>query len=58
VSTEGQHRCRWKRGIGAPGDQIGGRVRKKVNTKYLRLAVAVIIAITGLRMWYQVLTGH
>jgi uncharacterized membrane protein YfcA len=41
-----------------PGAQIGGRVSKKVNTKYLRLAIAVIIAITGLRMWYQVLTGH
>lgn len=40
-----------------PGAQIGGRMSKKVNTKYLRLAIAVIIAITGLRMWYQVLTG-
>jgi len=41
-----------------PGAQTGGRTSKKVNTKYLRLAIAVIIAITGLRMWYQVLTGH
>jgi hypothetical protein len=41
-----------------PGAQIGGRVSKKTNTKYLRLAIAVIIAVTGLRMWYQVLSGH
>lgn len=41
-----------------PGAQIGGRVSKKVNTGYLRLAIAVIIAITGLRMWYQVSTGR
>lgn len=41
-----------------PGAQIGGRMSKKVNTKYLRIAIAVIIAITGLRMWYQVLTGQ
>jgi hypothetical protein len=41
-----------------PGAQFGGKVSKKINTKYLRLAIAVIIAITGARMWYQVLTGH
>lgn len=41
-----------------PGAQIGGNVSKKVNTKYLRLAIAVIIAVTGLRMWYQIITGH
>jgi hypothetical protein len=36
-----------------PGAQVGGTVSKKVNTKYLRAAIAVIIAITGLRMWYE-----
>ena len=41
-----------------PGAQFGGRVSKKVNTKHLRLAIAVIIAVTGLRMWYQMLTGQ
>ncbi|MHB8880194.1 MAG: sulfite exporter TauE/SafE family protein [Thermodesulfovibrionales bacterium] len=41
-----------------PGAQLGGRMSKKINTKYLRLAIAVIIAITGVRMWYQVVTGH
>ncbi|MBI5103277.1 MAG: sulfite exporter TauE/SafE family protein [Nitrospirae bacterium] len=41
-----------------PGAQIGGAVSKKINTKYLRLAIAVIIAITGMRMWYQIITGH
>lgn len=41
-----------------PGAQIGGRISKKMDTRYLRLAIAVIIAITGLRMWYQVITGH
>jgi hypothetical protein len=40
-----------------PGAQIGGKISKKVNTKYLRLAIAVIIALTGIRMWYQILTG-
>lgn len=41
-----------------PGAQLGGRVSKKTSTKHLRLAIAIIIAITGLRMWYQILTGH
>lgn len=41
-----------------PGAQVGGRVSKKVNTKNLRYAIAVIIAVTGIRMWYQVLSGH
>jgi uncharacterized membrane protein YfcA len=41
-----------------PGAQMGGRVSKKVNTKHLRLAIAVIIAVTGLRMWFQVLAGR
>nr|MBF0223056.1 sulfite exporter TauE/SafE family protein [Desulfobulbaceae bacterium] len=41
-----------------PGAQIGGRVSKKTDTKHLRYAIAVIIAITGLRMWYQVATGQ
>ena len=40
-----------------PGAQIGGRVSKRVNTKHLRYAIAGIIAVTGIRMWYQVLTG-
>jgi len=40
-----------------PGAQIGGRVSKKVDTRYLRLAIAIIIAITGLRMLYQIITG-
>jgi uncharacterized membrane protein YfcA len=39
-----------------PGAQFGGMMSKKVNTKSLRLAIAVIIAITGLRMWWQILT--
>jgi hypothetical protein len=38
-----------------PGAQIGSGMSKKVNTKYLRIAIAVIIAITGIRMWFQVL---
>ncbi|MFO7605269.1 MAG: sulfite exporter TauE/SafE family protein [Desulfurivibrionaceae bacterium] len=41
-----------------PGAQLGGRVSKKTNTKHLRYAIAVIIAVTGLRMWYQVITGQ
>ncbi len=38
-----------------PGAQIGGGISKKVNTKYLRIAIAIIIAITGLKMWSQVM---
>jgi uncharacterized membrane protein YfcA len=38
-----------------PGAQLGGGISKKVSTKYLRLAIAVIIAITGLKMWSQVM---
>ena len=41
-----------------PGAQLGGRVSKRVNTKNLRYAIAGIIAITGIRMWYQVMRGH
>jgi uncharacterized membrane protein YfcA len=39
-----------------PGAQFGGGVSKKVNTKHLRIAIAVIIAVTGIKMWSQVLT--
>lgn len=38
-----------------PGAQFGGGMSKKVNAKYLRIAIAVIIAITGLKMWHQIL---
>jgi hypothetical protein len=38
-----------------PGAQFGGGVSKKVNTKYLRIAIAVIIAITGIKMWLQII---
>lgn len=37
-----------------PGAQFGGGVSKKVNTKNLRFVIAVIIAITGLKMWFQI----
>jgi len=39
-----------------PGAQFGSGISKKINTKYLRAGIAVIIAITGIRMWIQVLT--
>ncbi|MBI5641431.1 MAG: sulfite exporter TauE/SafE family protein [Nitrospirae bacterium] len=41
-----------------PGAQLGGGMSKKINTAYLRLAIAFIIAVTGGRMWFQVATGH
>ncbi|MCA1765176.1 MAG: sulfite exporter TauE/SafE family protein, partial [Desulfobulbaceae bacterium] len=41
-----------------PGAQLGGRLSKKTDTKHLRYAIAIIIAVTGLRMWYQVITGQ
>ncbi len=40
-----------------PGAQFGGGVSKKVNTKYLKIAIAAIIAITGIKMWSQI-TGN
>jgi uncharacterized membrane protein YfcA len=40
-----------------PGAQFGGGVSKKVNTKYLRFVIAIIIAITGLKMWHQISGG-
>ncbi len=40
-----------------PGAKIGGGVSKKMNTKHLRIAIAVIIAVTGLKMWSQILGG-
>ena len=41
-----------------PGAQLGGTVSKKVDTRHLRAAIAVIIAVTGVRMWFQVLAGR
>lgn len=41
-----------------PGAQIGGKISKITNTKYLRVSIAIIIAVTGLKMWYQILTLH
>jgi len=38
-----------------PGAQFGGGVSKKVNTKYLRIGIAIIIAITGIKMWFQII---
>lgn len=38
-----------------PGAQFGGGMSKKVNTKYLRIAIAIIIAVTGIKMWHQIL---
>ncbi len=38
-----------------PGAQFGGGISKRVNTKYLRMAIAFIIAITGIKMWSQVI---
>jgi uncharacterized membrane protein YfcA len=37
-----------------PGAQFGGTLSKKVNARYLRIAIAVIIAVTGVKMWHQV----
>jgi len=40
-----------------PGAQIGGRFSKRVSTKNLRTIIAVIFAVAGIRIWYQVVTG-
>jgi uncharacterized protein len=37
-----------------PGAHLGGGVSKKINTKYLRFVIAIITAITGINMWFQV----
>ncbi len=41
-----------------PGAQFGSMMSKKVNTKYLRIGIAAIIAITGLKIWHQIATGR
>jgi len=41
-----------------PGAQIGGRVSKLVSTRHLRMIIAVIFAVAGVRIWYQVVTGR
>lgn len=41
-----------------PGAQFGSMMSKKVNTKYLRIGIAAIIAITGLKIWYQIVSGR
>jgi uncharacterized membrane protein YfcA len=41
-----------------PGAQVGARVSKKVKTTHLRAVIATIIAVAGIRIWYQVLSGH
>lgn len=41
-----------------PGAQVGGRISKKVNTKKLRYAIAGIVVLTAVKMWYQVLIGR
>jgi uncharacterized membrane protein YfcA len=37
-----------------PGAHFGGGISKNISTKYLRLVIAVITAITGINMWFQV----
>jgi uncharacterized membrane protein YfcA len=41
-----------------PGAQIGARLSKRVHIKNLRWAIAGVVAIAGLKIWYQVMTGH
>ena len=41
-----------------PGAQIGGKISKKTKAQTLRILIAIIIAVTSLRMFYQVFTGR
>ncbi len=41
-----------------PGAQLGGRVSKRVSTGHLRTIIAVVIAVAGIMIWYQVLSGR
>jgi uncharacterized membrane protein YfcA len=40
-----------------PGARFGGSMSKKIDARHLRIAIAVIIALTGLKMWHQVASG-
>jgi uncharacterized membrane protein YfcA len=40
-----------------PGARLGGHASKRIDVRHLRLVIAVIIAITGIKMWHQVLAG-
>ncbi|MBI5050795.1 MAG: hypothetical protein HZC11_08000 [Nitrospirae bacterium] len=44
--------------LGLGGGFLSGLLGLDRRTNYLRLAIAIIIAITGLRMWYQVVTEN
>jgi hypothetical protein len=37
-----------------PGARFGGNMSKKVDARYLRIVIAIIIAVTGIKMWHQV----
>lgn len=39
-----------------PGAQFGGSMSKKIDARYLRIVIAVIIAVTGIKTWQQVAT--
>jgi uncharacterized membrane protein YfcA len=39
-----------------PGARLGGNMSKKVDARTLRIVIAVIIAVTGIKMWHQVVT--
>ncbi len=39
-----------------PGAQFGGNMSKKIDARYLRIVIAIIIAVTGIKMWHQVAT--
>jgi len=40
-----------------PGAQLGGNMSKKVKSGHLRIIIALIIAVTGIKMWHQVALG-
>ncbi len=37
-----------------PGARLGGNMSKKVDARHLRIVIAIIIAVTGIKMWHQV----
>lgn len=36
-----------------PGARFGGNMSKKIDARYLRIVIAVIIAVTGIKMWHS-----
>ncbi|MEJ2634656.1 MAG: sulfite exporter TauE/SafE family protein [Calditrichia bacterium] len=41
-----------------PGAQLGAHVSCMIKTRYFRIGIHLLIAMAGIRIWYQVFAGH